>query len=312
MLTLLHDILGALRAYNTQVVVFGTAALGIACGLVGTFMLLRKRALMGDALSHATFPGLCLAFIVFQLAFSNGRSLPVLLGGAAVGGIVGVGGVLAIRGLTRIKEDAAMGIVLSTFFGFGTVLRDLAMRMDIGNAAGLDGFIYGKTASMVASDAWAIGIIAAGAALVVLLFYKELRLLCFDAGFARGLGRSVLWLDVLLMGLVTIVTVVGLQAVGLILVIAMLIIPPAAARFWTDRLGYTVVIASLLGAMSAVGGALISAVLDDMPSGAVIVLFAASIFALSVVFGTERGLAVTALRRAKMRRSQRQPIGGVA
>ena len=299
---LIRDIFTALHAYNTQIVVLGTALLGIACGSVGTFMLLRKRALMGDALSHATFPGLCGAFILFQLAFGNGRSLPVLLAGAAVGGLLGVGCVLAIRGLTRIKEDAAMGVVLSVFFGFGTVLRDLALRMDIGNAAGLDGFIYGKTASMVASDAWAIGIIAAVAAAVLGLFYKELRLLCFDAGFARGMGRSVLGLDVLLMGLVTIVTVVGLQAVGLILVIALLIIPPAAARFWTDRLGATVLLASVLGAVSAVGGALVSAVLDDVPSGAVIVLAAAGLFMLSVVFGTRRGLAVTALRRRTVRR----------
>ena len=109
----------SLQDYNTRVVVLGTALLGVACGLVGTFTLLRKRALMGDALSHATFPGICLAYIAFQLAFGNGKSLPVLLAGATVTGIIGVLSVLAIRHFTRIKEDAAMGIVLSVFFGAG-------------------------------------------------------------------------------------------------------------------------------------------------------------------------------------------------
>ncbi|HEY0008086.1 MAG TPA: iron chelate uptake ABC transporter family permease subunit [Tepidisphaeraceae bacterium] len=302
----------SLQDYNTRVVVFGTAALGIACGVVGAFMLLRKRALMGDALSHATFPGLCLAYIVFQLAWGTGRSLPVLLGGAAISGIIGVGCVLAIRNLTRIKEDAAMGIVLSVFFGFGTVLRDLALRMNTGSAAGLDGFIYGRTASMVAGDAWAIGGIALLCTIVLIIAYKELRLLCFDAAYARGIGRSVVGLDVLLMSLVTIVTVVGLQAVGLILVIALLIIPPAAARFWTHRLGRMVVLSALIGAVSAVVGAVISAVLADVPSGAVIVLTAAAFFCVSVVIGSEQGLAVVAWRRAQMRKEHARPIGSVA
>lgn len=287
----------SLQDYNTRVVVLGTALLGIACGLVGTFTLLRKRALMGDALSHATFPGICLAYIVFQLAFGNGKSLPVLLAGATVTGILGVGCVLAIRHFTRIKEDAAMGIVLSVFFGFGTSLRGVIQSMGTGNSAGLDGFIYGKTASMIASDAWTIGIVALLSAIVVLVFYKELKLLCFDAGFAAGIGRSVVGMDVLLMALVTIVTVVGLQAVGLILVIALLIIPAAAARFWTDRLSRTALIAAIVGSVSSVAGAVVSAQIDKVPSGAAIVLSAASIFVVSVIFGSERGIVPGWIRR---------------
>jgi manganese/zinc/iron transport system permease protein len=286
----------SLTDYNTRVVVLGVAAMGVACGLVGTFMLLRKRALMGDALSHATFPGICIAFIGFQLAFgSGGKSLPVLLAGALATGIIGVLCVLLIRSQTRIKEDAAMGIVLSVFFGFGTALRGVIQKMPGANSAGLDGFIYGKTASMVASDAWTIGAVALVSSVVVLVLYKELKLLCFDDHFARGLGRSVVGLDIVLMGLMTVVTVVGLQAVGLILVIALLIIPPAAARFWTDRLGTTALLSSLIGALSAVTGALISAVVVNIPSGAIIVLVAAGIFVLSLIFGTKRG-AVARMR----------------
>jgi len=289
----------SLQDYNTRVVVFGVAALGIACGLVGTFMLLRKRALMGDALSHATFPGICLAYLVVQLAFGAGRSLPVLLAGAVVTGIAGVGCVLLIRHATRIKEDAAMGIVLSVFFGFGTALRGVIQSLPTGNSAGLDSFIYGKTASMVASDAWTIGVAALAAAIVVVVLYKELKLLCFDDHFARGIGRSVVGLDVILMALVIVVTVVGLQAVGLILVIALLIIPPAAARFWTDRLSVTAIVASVIGCFSAVTGALISAVVENIPSGAIIVLTAAAVFVFSLVFGTKRGVVAKVLRRSQ-------------
>jgi manganese/zinc/iron transport system permease protein len=288
----------SLADYNTRVVVLGVAALGVACGLVGTFMLLRKRALMGDALSHATFPGICLAFIVFQLAFgTGGKSLPVLLAGALVTGILGVLCVLLIRSQTRIKEDAAMGIVLSVFFGFGTALRGVIQKMPGANSAGLDSFIYGKTASMVASDAWTIGAVALVSSVVVIVLYKELKLLCFDDHFARGIGRSVATLDIALMGLMTIVTVVGLQAVGLILVIALLIIPPAAARFWTDRLGVTAVVSAVIGALSAVAGALISAVVVNVPSGAIIVLVAAGVFIFSLVFGTKRGAVAKIISR---------------
>lgn len=281
----------SLADYNTRVVVLGVAALGLACGWVGTFMLLRKRALMGDALSHATFPGICLAFMVFQWVWGGGgKSLPVLLAGAVVSGVLGVLGVMWIRSQTRIKEDAAMGIILSVFFGLGTALRGIIQKMPGSNSAGLDGFIYGKTASMTAFDAWLIGIAALISCGVLLLTYKELKLLCFDEAFAKGLGFSPTKLDIVLMGLMTLVTVVGLQAVGLILVIALLIIPAAAARFWTDRLSVMVLIAGLIGATSAVSGALISAVVENTPSGAMIVLTACGFFLFSLILGLRRGL----------------------
>jgi len=280
----------SLQDYNTRVVVLGTMMLGIACGLVGTFMLLRKRALMGDALSHATFPGICLAYIIFQTWTGNGKSLPVLLAGATVTGVIGLGCVLFIRHFTRLKDDAAMAIVLSVFFGFGTALRGVVAKMEIGNTAGLDGFIYGKTASMIASDAITIGGVALLCAIVAVVMFKELRLLCFDSAYARGIGRSVLGLDVLLMGLVTLVTVVGLQAVGLILVIALLIIPAAAARFWTNRLATMACIAAVFGAVSSVGGAVVSAHVTNVPSGAAIVITAATLFCVSALVGTTGGV----------------------
>ncbi len=282
-----------LRDYNTRVVVSGATLLGIAAGVIGSFMLLRKRALMGDALSHATLPGITLAFVIMASAGGTGKALTGLLLGAAASGVLGVAAILVIQRFTRLKEDAALGIVLSVFFGIGMAMLGIIQQMEAGHAAGLEAFIYGKTASMLARDAQLI----AGSAVVVLvlcaLLFKELKALCFDAGYAASQGFAVFWLDLLMMALVTAVTVIGLQAVGLILVIALLIIPAAAARFWTESLGKMVPLAGALGALSGWLGASLSALTPRLPAGAIIVVVASAVFLFSLVFGTARG----ALRR---------------
>ena len=267
-----------LRDHNTRVVLLGTTLLGLAAGVVGSFTLLRKRALVGDALSHATFPGIGGAFLIGTAAGLTEKSLPLLLLGAAVSGVLGVGVLLFLRRYTRLKEDTALGVVLSTFFGAGLAVLGLVQQSGSGSAAGLGSFIYGKTASMVPDD---VRLIAAGGLLAVLacgLLLKEFTLLCFDQGYAATQGWPVPVLDAVLMGLVVLVTVIGLQAVGLILVIALLITPAAAARFWTDRVPAMTALAGLLGAVSGLVGAGVSAVYADLPSGALIVLVAAAAF----------------------------------
>lgn len=292
-----------LADYNTRVVILGTGLLGAAAGLIGCFTLLRRRALMGDALSHATLPGICLAFILVTVAGADGKALPWLLGGATLSGLLGVGTILAIRNLTRLKEDAALGIVLSVFFGVGVALLGVIQQMQTGHAAGLEAFIYGKTASMTADDATLISLAALICLVLSTLLSKELKLLCFDEGFAGSRGYSVLGLDWVLMGLVVLVAIVGLQAVGLILVIALLVIPAASARFWTDRLWPMSVISGLLGALCGMIGAALSAVFSNLPSGAMIVLVCTGFFVLSLIFGKTRGLLVRAIRRLRLNRS---------
>lgn len=286
-----------LQDYNTRVVLAGTALLGLAAGVLGCFTLLRKRALMGDALSHATLPGIGLAFLLGTRWGADGRSLPLLLAGAVVTGVLGLAVILFLRARTRIKEDTALGIVLSVFFGAGVAVLGVVQNIGAGHAAGLESFIYGKAAALVASDAWLIG----GAAVLVLaactLFFKELRLLCFDPDYTRSAGWPVLGLDSLLMGLVIVITVIGLQAVGLILIIALLIIPAAAARFWSDRLPVMMGVAGVQGAVSGLAGAGLSAVLPDLPSGAMIVLTATALFGLSLLCGPARGVLVRRRRQ---------------
>jgi manganese/zinc/iron transport system permease protein len=291
-----------LRDYNTRTVVLGTACLGAAAGMIGSFLLLRKRALLGDALSHATLPGICIAFIVLTLMGRDGKSLPGLLAGATISGLLGVAAILFIRHFSRLKEDAALGIVLSTFFGVGVAVQKLINSMPTASAAGLDGFIYGKTASMVAADAQIIAIAALAIAILCALLFKELTLLCYDQGFAASQGWPVRALDLLLMAAVTAVTVIGLQAVGLILIIALLIIPPAAARFWTERLLPMFLISAFIGVASGVIGAMASALFAQMPAGAVIVLSAAACFTVSMFFGARRGILVRTARRLSLNR----------
>ncbi|MGJ8638142.1 MAG: iron chelate uptake ABC transporter family permease subunit [Opitutaceae bacterium] len=291
-----------LRNYNTRLVVVCTLLLGCACGLMGGFLLLRKRSLMGDTLSHATLPGVCGAFIIAVLLGGDGKSLPVLMLGATVTGVLGCATVLFIRNHSRIKDDAAMGIVLSVFFGAGVALLTIASKMPAGAAAGLESFIYGKTASMVLNDFWFLIAITVVVLFLSVLFFKEFRILCFDEAYAASQGWPVKLLDILLLSLVTAVTVAGLQAVGLILIIAFLITPAAAARFWTEKLDKMLLLSALIGGLSGWLGASVSALVPNLPAGALIVLVAAFCFLLSMLFGRERGVVMRAFRQVQLKR----------
>lgn len=298
-----------LRSYNTRIVVVGVTVLGGVAGAVGTFLLLRKRSLTADALAHATLPGVALAFIFMVLVGGDGKWLPGLLLGALLFGLVGMALLLAIRQTTRLKDDAALGIVLSVLFGLGMALVKLAETTPGGSAAGLMDFIYGKAASMVAADAWTILVASIVISITCGVLFKELKLLCFDTAFGRSQGWPVLALDAALMAMVLCVTVVGLQAVGLLLVVAMLIVPPAAARFWTERLGVMVLIAAGVGAISAYVGASVSALDRNLPTGPLIVLAGAAVFGGSILFGARRGAVVRGVRRWSLaRRVARQHL----
>ena len=289
-----------LRDYNTRLVVICTILLGCACGLMGGFLLLRKRSLMGDTLSHATLPGVGLSFMLLVALGGDGKSLPILLAGAGITGVIGCAAVLFIREQTRIKDDAAMGIVLSVFFGAGVAILGVIQKMPEGSAAGLESFIYGKTASMVMSDFQILVFITVCVITCSLLLFKEFRLLCFDENFAAVLGWPVKFLDILLLALITAVTVAGLQAVGLILIIAFLITPAAAARFWTNQLDRMLMLSALIGAASGWIGASLSAFFPRLPAGTVIVLVAALFFAVSMLIGTERGVMIRFLRQSQL------------
>jgi manganese/zinc/iron transport system permease protein len=287
--------------FNTGVVIAGTTLLGLAAGVIGVFALLRKRSLTTDALSHATLPGVVAAFLIAGWLGGDGRSLPVLLLGAAASGVVGVACIHAILRHSRLNEDAAIGIVLSVFFGAGIVGLSYIQANTPSGSAGLNSFLYGQAATMSPSDVVLMGSLAVGAVAAALLCLKEFAVVCFDDGFARVNGWPVGAIDLVMMGLVVVVTVAGLQAVGVILVVAMLIIPAVAARFWTERLWLLVLLAGVIGAVSGYLGSAVSALLPRKPAGAVIVLTSGVVFTFSMLVAPARGVIAASLRHARLR-----------
>jgi manganese/zinc/iron transport system permease protein len=297
----------SLRDYNTRIVLVGTFLLGISGGVVGTFMLLRKRSLVGDVVGHAALPGIALAYLVMEIIEpGSGRSLPGLLTGAFISGLCGALCTLAIKHYTRIKDDAALAIVLSIFFGVGVALFTVVQRMSSGNAAGLHHFVFGKTSSLLADDVKLFAVLAAGVIALTMLLFKELTVLAFDQEFAHAQGWPILLLDSLLMGLIVLVTVIGLQSVGLLLVVALPVIPAASARFWTDSLRTMAFLSASIGGASAVVGVIFSAMFPRLSTGPLIVLAGAGIFTVSMLFGKQRGVVMRLLRfrRSRLRHNR--------
>lgn len=287
--------------FNTNAVIIAATLLGIAGGIIGAFALLRKRSLTADALSHATLPGIAGAFLIATALGFNGRALPTLLLGATITGILGVACIHLILQHTRLKEDAAIGIVLSVFFGIGVVGLSIIQTTATSSAAGLNHFIYGQTAAMLPSDAIIMGSIALVSTIIAMLAMKEITIVCFNESFAQVTGTRVWIIDTLILALIVLVTVSGLQAVGLILIVAMLIIPPAAARFWTNRVRTLILLSALIGALSGFFGSSVSALLPRKPAGAVIVLCAGVIFIISMLAAPSRGVIAQLVRRTRLR-----------
>ncbi len=200
--------------FNATIVTVGTTMLGVAAGVIGVFALLRRRALVADALSHATLPGIAIAFIVSIALGGDGRSLPVLLFGAATSGVIGILAIQSIGRWTRLREDAAIAIVLSVFFGVGIVALSWIQANEPSSSAGLGHFIYGRTASMLPRDAWTMVLLAIVVVTLTAMLRREFGLTCFDRSFALANGVPTGLVDIAMLGLVVLVTVAGLQAVG--------------------------------------------------------------------------------------------------
>jgi manganese/zinc/iron transport system permease protein len=298
--------------YTLRNIALGAGLLGLVSGVLGSFALLRRQSLLGDALSHAALPGVCAAFLL-----TNGSKSPlVLLLGAAIAGWLGALLMTVTVRNTRIKEDAALGIVLSVFFGVGYFMLSLMQKTAGAGQAGLDKFLFGSAASLIESDVQIMFVLGGIALGVVFALYKEFKALSFDPSFLATLGYPVRHLDILLTTLVVIAVVIGLQTVGVVLMSAMLIAPGAAARQWTNRLGIMIGIAMGIGAGAGVVGAMISATAQKVPTGPSIVLVLTTITVFSLAFGMQRGIVWRWLRMRRtneiLRSSSALPVGSGA
>ena len=286
--------------YTLRTVALGSATLGIVSGALGSYAVLKKQSLLGDAISHATLPGVALAFLL-----TRSKAPLVLVIGAAIAGWIATLLVISIVNNTRIKEDGALGLVLSVFFSLGLVLLTVIQKMPTAKQSGLDTFLFGQAAALLERDVITMASLGGATMIIMRLFWKEFKLLCFDSGFGASLGFPMAVLDVLLITLLVIAIVLGLQTVGVVLMSAMVVAPAAAARQWTDRLGVMVVLSALFGAIAGVSGAVISSGAVQIPTGPTIVLSISAIVALSIAFAPNRGLVWNWIRDQRERRKLR-------
>ena len=275
----------------------GAVLLGLTCGLLGAFIVLRRLSLMGDVLGHSVLPGVAIGFLV------TGTKAPgPIFAGALAAGVASSALMSSIVRHSRIKQDAAMGIVLSGFFGLGIVLLTRIQKLPFGAQSGLDKFLFGQAAAMGSDDITWMAVMTALAVVLVLVFYKQLAVTSFDEPFARARGIPVRFFHYLLMALLTVATVISIQAVGVVLVSAMLIIPAAAAYLLTDRLPLMIALSALFGVLSGVLGAFVSFLGPSLPTGPFMVVAGATLFTAAYVFSPRYGVLVRFVRRVRKRR----------
>ncbi len=281
--------------YTLRTIALGSLVLGAVSGVLGSFAVLRRQSLLGDTVSHAALPGIVLAFML------GGSKAPLaLMLGAATAGWVGTLLLLAVVRHSRLKEDSALALLLSVFFGLGLMLLTFLQRRPDSSQAGLDRFLFGQAAGLLASDVIALAAVGALVLVLVLALWKSFKLVTFDPGFAASIGMRVRALELAITWLMVLAIVLGLQTVGVVLMSSMLIAPAVAARQWTDRLGRMVGLAALFGALAGVGGALLSSAVEKLPAGPTIVLGASAIALFSVLLAPHRGLLWRRLRARRL------------
>lgn len=297
LMTLLTD-------YTIQNVALGAALLGISSGVLGSFAVLRQQSLLGDTLSHAALPGVCLGFML-----AGTRHMGSILLGALLTGVLAALSMFLLAQRSRLKTDAALGSALSVFFALGVVLLTYIQGTSNASQGGLDSFLFGQAAAILRSDVWIMASITVVALVLVLLLWKELKLVTFDAAFAQTLGLPVVWLELFMTAMIAFAVIIGLQMVGVVLMAAMIIAPAVAARQWVNSLEGMVILAALIGALGGIVGALISALGRGLATGPLIILAISLCVIMSILFAPQRGVLWEMLeQRRNRKRVQSQQV----
>lgn len=269
--------------YNTSIVLITTFVLGVSSGLIGTFLVLRKQALLSDAITHSTLPGIGIGFLIaFSLDLDGGRFLPLLLAGAALTSYLGAMAVKYINNHTRLSPDTAIASVMSIFYAGGLMILSMIQNLGSGQRAGLDSFLLGQVSGLTSNDMFVLSTVSIIVISVIFAFFKNFKLLCFDYSFGDLTGQKIKNTDNLFLALTILVICTGLRTVGLILIIALLIIPAMTARLWTRKTEQMALLAALLGGLSCIAGVLISSDIYDLPTGSTIVIVTFILFTLSL------------------------------
>ena len=283
--------------HTFRTVALGCSLLGMVSGILGCFAVLRKQSLLGDAVSHASLPGVCLAFL-----FTNVKETEVLLFGALVTGVICIGLIQLIQNYTKIKFDSALALVLSVFFGLGLVLLSYMNKLPGSNKSGLNKFIFGQASTFIERDVNVIFITGIILLVIIVLFWKEFKLVSFDSDFAKTLGFPSKKIEILISILIVATVIIGIQAAGVILISAMLISPAVAARQWTDKLSVMVILSAIFGGISGFFGTLISISQENLPTGPIIVVIISLIVLFSILFSNKRGIIFKIIRNNQKRK----------
>ena len=292
-LDFLYDIL---LDHTLITVGLGSAIFGIISGVLGTYAVLRKQSLIGDAISHAALPGICIIFLI-----TGTKETSLFLIGALISGIIASSVIMYITNVSKIKYDSSLGMVLSVFFGLGLVLLTYIQKIPNANQAGLERFLFGQASTLLKSDVKVMAIVGLLVVFITSLLWKEFKLLCFNSEFGASLGFPIKKLDFLLTGLLVVSIVMGLQTVGVILMSSMIIAPAVAARQWTDKLWLMMILSALFGSVSGITGTLISFFIPKMPTGPIIVVVMSIITFISILFAPNRGIIWKIIRDRKNR-----------
>ena len=293
-------------SYTFKIVILGCVLLGVISGVVGSFAVVKKQGLIGDGISHSTLPGVVIAFLLIGV-----KDTEIMLLGALIAGLLSAMFVFSIVKNSRVKFDAALAVVMSVMFGFGTLLLSYSQKLPNSNQAGLKNYIYGQAANMLESDVNTMIFVGVIVLAIVLLFWKEMKLVSFDLEYAITIGYNVTLVNALMIFLLVLAIIIGLQTVGVILMSAMIITPAVAARQWTNKFSVMVILSAIFGAMSGALGSIISITDDKLATGPIIVVVATVIAIVSILISPKRGVIYRLYQRNKNKKELNKKVGEI-
>lgn len=297
------SLLEFLAVFEYRRTALGAVIIGIAAGMLGCHLYLRRQSMLADVVGHSSVAGVMGAFMGASMLSIDGRSMIVIVLGALVSGLFAVGLTNWVSSVSRVGDDAAMAASLALFYGGGMVLLHMIQHSQLPNRGGIDELMFGKVSTLTSADNTTLGIIAFIVLLATILLHRPFQIMLFDPVMAKLVfsPRRVAVLSIIHMVLIVSAVVLGIKSVGLILIIAFAIFPSAAARQWTRSLGAMMALAAVFGAVGGVLGAWLSVVGQGMPAGPVMVLVLSVIVLVSLVAAPRRGLIARALRKSVVR-----------
>lgn len=290
-----------LADHTYRMVLLGTTSIGLVCGALGSFAYLRKQSLISDVVSHAALPGTLLAFLTAVALGADGRTMIGLIVGAVVVGTLAVFFANGVTRISKVRIDTAMVVSLTLFFGVGMLLMRIIANGAYPGKGGIQDYLFGNASVITVSDLLTSSAVGVTALTLMVVFWKEFALRTFDPDHCTVLGFRAGAVDTLMFTVIVLATVIGVKAVGLVLMVAVVVTPPAAARQWTGSLGSMVALSAVFGGVGSGSGAYLSIALGPLPTGPVVVLTLGAILLVSLLASPRRSIAVRAATRARAR-----------